>query len=52
MIICFCKELWVINGVLTNKNIFNTNGVAGLKQQNKKNRNFTIEKLLGLIIIK
>ena len=28
MIICFCEDLWVINGVLTSKNIFDTNNVV------------------------
>ena len=50
----FCENLWVINGVLTNKNIFNTNSVVyrlgggggdgrvELKQQNEKIRDFII----------
>ena len=58
MIICFCEDLWVINGVLTNKNIFDTNNVAyvlpgaGSKRQKRKPRNFMTKELLGIRIIK
>ena len=61
MIICFCEDLWVINSVLTNKNIFDTNSIVyrgeGMKgkewggMQNKttkrKNSKFYGKKIIG-----
>ena len=53
MIICFCEDLWVINGVLTNKNIFDTNNVVyrvggGPTQNNsRKNSRFDDQRIIG-----
>ena len=50
MIIC---DLWVINGVLTNKNVFSTNRVVymvGGRNQNNKTEKFEIfmsKKVIG-----
>ena len=58
MIICFCENLWAMNVVLTNKNIFDTNSVvyvlpgAGSKRQKQKTQTFMTKELLGIRIVK
>ena len=56
----FCEDLWVINGILTNKNVFSTNRVvymvgcgdwSGSKRQSKKIRDFMAKELLGIRIM-
>ena len=53
----FCEDLWVINGVLTNKNVFSTNkvvymvGEMGSKRQNEKIWDFMTKELLGMRIM-
>ena len=49
----FCEDLWVIDGVLTNKNVFDTNRVVwviggdGIKTTKQKNSRFYDQRIIG-----